>query len=222
MQTTRKMGVIALLVSSLAVSSSAHALSFTTFVDETAFRSAAGTLSTETFNSFTVDTSFRNGTVNLTDFSLTGIGNITNNIIDVPPLVFPVVNIDGTQLVLRVTCGSTGFNVTFNAPITAFGATFNSTSDDGLTRLQVGADTFGNITSITQGNTEFYGFIADGNFTTLTFNSPNAGLDGFGADNFLYTSAATPVPFEFSPALGLDVLGTVWLGHRVLKKKKFK
>ena len=158
----------------------------------------------------------------MTDFSLTGIGNsFARNNIDVAPLS-TTFDIDESPFVFGITRDGVGFNVTFNAPIAAFGATFNSTSDVGITRLQVGVDTVGNITTINNGAIGFYGFVADGNFTTLTFNSANNLTDGFGADNFLYTSAATPVPFEFSPALGLGVLGSVWLGHRVLKKKKSK
>ena len=216
-------GVTALLVSTLAFSSSAHAISFTTFTNEAAFRAAAGSLSTETFNSFAVDTSFSNGaTVNLTDFSLTGIGNSgAGNKIDVPPLDFPDLNIDGTPVIRGFTGSGLSFNTTFNSPITAFGGTFNGVSDFGITQLRVGTDTVGNIpTSLVP---IFFGFIADGNFTTVTFASANATNDGFGADNFLYGSdTATAVPFEFDPSLGLGVLGGLWAVRKVFKHKSPK
>ncbi len=217
-------GVTALLVSTLAFSSSAHAISFTTFTNEAAFRAAAGSLSTETFNSFSVDTSFNNGgTVNLTDFSLTGIGNSgAGNKIDVPPIDFAAqFNIDGTPAIRGQTNSTVGFNTTFNSPITAFGGTFNNISDLGITQLRVGTDTVGNIpTSLVP---IFFGFIADGNFTTVTFASANATNDGFGADNFLYGSdTATAVPFEFDPSLGLGVLGGLWAVRKVFKHKSPK
>lgn len=214
-------GVTALLVSTLAFSSSAHALSFTTFTNEAAFRAAAGSLSTETFNSFAVDTSFNNGgTVNLTDFRLTGIGNTgAGNKIDVPPLDFAELNIDGTPVTRGFTSGTVGFNTTFNSPITAFGGTFAAVSDSGITQLRVGTDTVANIpTSIVP---IFFGFIADSSFTTVTFASANALNDGFGADNFLY-SGATAVPFEFDPSLGLGALGGLWTIRKVLKRKSPK
>jgi hypothetical protein len=86
--------------------------------------------------------------------------------------------------------------------------------------LIAGGSTVGNIPLVITGSTGFYGFVADTSFTTLTFNGANATGDVFGADNFLYGSAATPVPFEFEPSAGLAVLGGMWLGQRWLKKVK--
>ena len=37
-----------------------------------------------------------------------------------------------------------------------------------------------------------------------------------------YGAAVTPVPFEFSPVLGLGVLGSLWAGKRFLKSRKTK
>lgn len=219
-------GVTASLVSVLAFATPAQSLTFTTFTNETDFRSAAGSLSTETFNSFTADASFNNGvTVNLADFSLTGFGNSTDfgsrNLIDVSPFAASIVNINGTPFVLGITQSGIGFNTTFNSPITAFGATFNGTSDFAPNRLRVGNDVVGNLPVIFQGGNGFFGFIANGSFATLTFDIPTgAGADAFGADNFLYSSSATPVPFEFSPALGVGALGGLLTAKRLIKKSK--
>jgi len=38
----------------------------------------------------------------------------------------------------------------------------------------------------------------------------------------LIFSPATPIPFEFNPALGIGLLGAAWFGHRVIKKAKSK
>jgi hypothetical protein len=223
----KKIGSLtAFLVSSIAFSSPANALTFTIFTNEAAFRTAAGSLSTETFNSFTSDTSFRSSAVNLTDFNLASIGTIpvNRNSIDSPPLSIGQQNINGTTQLDAITGNGFGFNVNFNSPITAFGATFNGTSNTVATsRLRVGPDVVGTITNIATGSTGFYGFIANanGNFTTITFEAAtvNAANDIFGADNFLYTSV-TPVPFEFSPALGVGVLGGLWAVKKVLQKSK--
>ncbi len=48
--------------------------------------------------------------------------------------------------------------------------------------------------------------INSGDFTQWSFN----------------VTEATPVPFEFSPALGLGVLGGAWLVRKALKKKSVK
>jgi hypothetical protein len=229
----KKIGSLtAFLVSIIAFSSPANALTFTIFTNEAAFRTASGSLSTETFNSFTTDTSFNPGPVALTDFRLTSFGTLSppssnRNRIDVPTLAAPILNINGTAQIDGITSNtnSFGFNVIFKSPITAFGATFNGISDlpsgtPATTRLRVGADVVTPfIPSIAQGSTGFYGFIASGNFSTITFEaaSTNASNDVFGADNFLYTSV-TPVPFEFSPALGVGVLGGLWAVRKVLQK----
>jgi hypothetical protein len=218
-------GVTASLASVLTFSTPAQSLTFTTFTNEATFRLAAGSLSTETFNSFTADTPFENGvTVNLTDFSLTGFGNRSfgRNNIDVPVLRFRTLNIDGTSIVNGVTDAGTGFNTTFKSPINAFGATFNATSNAGITQLQVGGDIVGSIQFIPEGSVGFYGFIANGSFSTIAFESNNNLGDAFGADNFLYSSSVTPVPFVFSPALGVGALGGLWTAKRLIKKSNKK
>lgn len=236
----RRIGTLAIgILSSIAFSAPASALTFTIFTNEAAFTNAAGSLSTETFNSFTSDTSFRTSSVPLTDFRLTSFGtpplnSLNRNRIDRPTLAAPSLNINGTTQIDGITSNDEGFgfNVNFNSPITAFGATFNGISDlpagtPATTRLRVGADVVGSgtptpfIPFIALGSTGFYGFIASGNFTTITFEaaSTNAANDIFGADNFLYTSI-TPVPFEFSPAVGVGVLGGFWAVKKVLQKSK--
>jgi hypothetical protein len=222
MNNLQKMGgVTALLATTLSFSAPVHALSFTVFTNQAAFTTAAGSLSTENFNSFTNDASFNNGaTVNLTDFSLIGFGNVFDaNKIDALPSDFSTLSIDGTPFIVGQAQPSLGFNATFNSPITAFGATFNGISNSGTTQLRVGSDIVGIITSIADGSTGFYGFIANGSFSTITFENANLNGDTFGADNFLY-GTVTPVPFEFSPAVGVGVLGGLWAVKKFLKKSK--
>lgn len=214
-------GATASLVSVFAFSTPARAFTFTTFTDEASFRLEAGSLSTETFNSFTADASFNNAaTVILRDFSLTGFGNVdSRNLIDAPPPINSIFSIDGTPLVLGAVASQIGFIATFNSSITAFGATFNGTSDFALSRLRVGSHVVDNLPEITQGTNGFFGFIANSSFTTLTFDISDTGFDAFGADNFLYSSV-TPIPFEFSPALGVGALGGLFAAKRLIQKSR--
>lgn len=60
------------------------------------------------------------------------------------------------------------------------------------------------------------------NTWTLNIQDRNDGdLGSFTQWSFNVTEA-TPVPFEFSPALGLGVLGGAWLVRKALKKKSVK
>ncbi len=47
----------------------------------------------------------------------------------------------------------------------------------------------------------------------LTNNIPN---------NDIVLNIGTPVPFEFSPVVGVSLLGGLWLGRKALKRKKSK
>jgi hypothetical protein len=62
--------------------------------------------------------------------------------------------------------------------------------------------------------TEF--FIATSNFSTLSFQAKNP--NGFTLlDDVSVT--AVPVPFEFNPILGMTVIGSLWFGKKLIKKK---
>ena len=209
---------VEVLATVLAVTAPANALNFTIFTDQPSWEAAVGgSFSSEDFNSFTVDTSFNNNSsIDVGDFTLNGTGNNSLfNKIDVPPQSFPI---NGTANVNPFVSGSSSLNLTFDSPITAFGATFNSASDFGaITQLTAGSDLVGNIPSTGNNSTTFLGFIADGSFTTLTVDSANGSFDAFSMDNFVYASSAS-VPFEFSPTLGLLAVGGVWGVSRLRKR----
>ena len=69
-------GSIAVLATVLSISAPANALNFTTFTDRASWEAAVGgSFSEETFNSFTVDTSFDSSSVDVGDFTLIGTGS---------------------------------------------------------------------------------------------------------------------------------------------------
>ena len=82
------------------------------------------------------------------------------------------------------------------------------------------SDLVGGVPTLLDGSTEFFGFVADGSFTTVTFDSADGNNDGFATDNFVYVSSSTPVPFEVSPTLGLLTIGGIWSVSRLRKKRR--
>ncbi len=104
-----------------------------------------------------------------------------------------------------------GFTITFDAPVRAFGASFGGMQNSALrTVIEVAGTT---VTPPQQvGDTiQFFGLVSDTTFTTLRF----VGLanDGFGMDNVLF-SAAAPVPGPGGSALALGALAMLAAGAR--------
>ena len=57
--------------------------------------------------------------------------------------------------------------------------------------------------------------VTPGTYTyNLTNNIPN--------NDIILDIGVTPVPFEFSPVVGVSLLGGLWLGRKALKRKKSK
>lgn len=102
----------------------------------------------------------------------------------------------GTETAGNVTATlNDGTTLTFATTLVAPGPFRGFTSDTPITSLSI-------ITSTTQ--------------TTAPFIWPT--LDNF----YVGTAATPPVPFEFSPALGLTVLGGLWGVNKLRKKIKAK
>ncbi|MFM9852002.1 MAG: PEPxxWA-CTERM sorting domain-containing protein [Sphingomonadaceae bacterium] len=174
----------------------------TTFTNRAAFNLAAGMTTTETFNSFTSEISFRTTPLTVGGFSLAGFGTqFDRNFIDIPPPQFSVFNIDGTTNVNAATTGDGGLTFSFAAPITSFGADFGAFQDDVIRSFI----TAGGITltpPVQSGNTvSFFGFTSDTAFSTVRFSGSN-NSDGFSIDNVSYGLTA-PVP---EPATWLMML----------------
>lgn len=215
-------GSITVLATVLGVSAPANAIVFNTFSDRASWEAAVGgSFSEEDFNSFTVDTSFDGVNVDVGDFTLNGTSQFSGfQQIDFPPITASgVLNIDGTTQMVAATGSSSNFSFTFDSPITAFGASFNELNSSN-TQLSADSDIVPNLPTVAGGTPGggFFGFVADGNFTTVTFDSVTGSGDGFGMDNVVYDSSTASVPFEFSPALGLLAVGSVWGVSRLRKR----
>ncbi len=215
-------GGIGVLATVLGISAPANALNFTTFTDRASWEAAVGgSFSEETFNSFTVDTSFNGSSVDVGDFTLNGTSQFSGfQQIDFPPITASSsLNIDGTTQIVAATGSSSSFTFTFDAPTTAFGASFNELNSNN-TRLRADSDVVPNLPTVNGGTPGggFFGFVADGEFTTLNFDSITGSGDGFGMDNVVYASSSAAVPFEFSPTLGLLAVAGVWGVSRLRKR----
>jgi len=127
----------------------------------------------------------------------------------------------------------TNINILATNPQGSF--TFTSFNDGGGTIAGDGlsASITGNFFTNGGGAGVFFGcetFDCDNSLVRLRTVPPTSGGTSF---NVIYNSqanaiasfqltAATPVPFEFSPALGLGVLGGAWLVSKRFKKKSPK
>ncbi len=86
-----------------------------TFTDRSAFQTALGVFTVETFNSYTIDTPFHTSALATpSGMSLSmsaGVSTLLNrNKIDVPPVEFPVYNVDGTALANVLTAAGQSFS----------------------------------------------------------------------------------------------------------------
>lgn len=106
--------------------------------------------------------------------------------------------------------------------VTAVGGNFfltnvNDNLVTGNVALALNDGTTLNLTSPASAPTPFGGFTTNTAITSLTFTS--GGLQKYSTIDNLYVGTATTVPFEFSPDLGIGILGGAWLICRPLKKK---
>ena len=171
-----------------------NAFTLTTFTDREAWESSvSGDFSEENFNSITEDTTFNGVNLDIGELTLNGIGNRQK--IDVPTFDVPAFSVDGTAMILGQTDSISSFVIRFDFPITAFGADFDDITSQGATQLSAGSNSVGTIPA----NTQFFGFIADESFISLTFGSSNGDFDGFGLDNLVYVPSSNEPPLNSSP-----------------------
>lgn len=212
------------LVASIAVvfvasSQASEAAMITTFDDRAAFDAATGGgLLLETFNSFTTDRTFHNTPVDVGDFTISmnnGVARQDVNRIDTPPFNSSI-NFDGTPY-----AGVGGSNyslfLTFDAPITAFGADlgFLGVGENSAPRttLNVLGDSF--LPPQIGVGFRFFGLVSDTAFNVVEFRT--SANDGWSFDNVAYGTGeqSTPVPTPSSIAvfiialLGLAGFGSV-------------
>ena len=185
----------------------------TVFTDRTAFNAAAGAVTTENFNSYVSEVDFRTAPFDFGPFSIAGFGDQGGrNFIDVPPAQFGQFTGDGTtnlNLFTRLADGS-GFEISFDAPVFAFGGDFSSMQDGLLrTRIIAAGDV---LTPSIAGSfdTRFFGFTSDTAFSSIRFEGTYDG-DGFSGDNFSFSrrpGGAVPEPATWAfMILGFGAVG---------------
>ncbi|WP_395345193.1 PEP-CTERM sorting domain-containing protein [Ningiella sp. W23] len=192
-----------------ATSANAALVSFT---DRSAFDAAAGATSIEDFDSFTIDTQFHTGTLDVGDFSLsmTSTPSTNFNIIDVPPLANAESDVNGSANMRVFTNGNLGVDLMFmfDTAISSFGADFRSLNDEiARTEIVVGGEVLTLPIASGSGQASFYGFTSDTAFTSVIFR----GIvnDVYGIDNVTYGSAtAVSAPSTLAMML-LGVAGFV-------------
>jgi hypothetical protein len=203
-------GSISTLLSPL----SASAITLT-YTDQASFLSNTSSTYLENFESLT-------STSNPVLFSQSGFSYSVSTDIDTP--------YSGTgntgSIFLGVYSNTSNLTINFTSGnVTAVGGKFFFTDNidnlaSGTVTLTLNDGTVLNLTSPTSTPTPFGGFTTDGALiTSLTFGGPGnpyATID----DLYVGTSiSATPVPFDFSPNLGIGLLGGAWLIRKSLKKK---
>ena len=195
----------------------------TAFTNRTAFENAivglGGTVSNETFNSFTSDTSFLGTPLDVGAFSLfsseanTGV----DDLIDVSPFGGVSAsdrNLDGTPYVqgdVNTKGGGTDiFNIVFDAPIFAFGTEFQSIGGTGSGE---GIEILGEFFEFSS-RPAFFGVVGTIGETFVQIDI--VGDDAvFGLDNFAFASAVTDVPEPTTLALfGLGPAGLGFMRRR--------
>lgn len=186
------------------------------FTDRALFDAAVGPTLVEDFNTFSTDIPFHTTPFDVGPLTLSMTGSPltdgTRNKIDALPLEDPIINVDNTTVALALTTDGTTFLITFEIPITAFGADFAALNEDvDRTRIIVGSDIL--APPVTVGNTvRFFGFRADSPFTTLEFvtSSLTRPLDGYSLDNVAFS----PVPIPGALWLfGSGLLGLIALSR---------
>lgn len=202
---TEIFGVLAILAAVGGITEPANAFTLTSFTDRESWESAVqGGFIRENFNSYNKeDESFNGIDLDVGNFTLNGTGSRQK--IDVYPFDVPLFDVDRTSMILGQTDSSSFFTITFDFPITAFGANFSDISSQGETQITADStsvfmtsDDNSRRKKISQ-NTQFFGFIADQEFNKLTLDSANDNFDGFGMDNFAY------VPMNSSPTRNFSI-----------------
>lgn len=198
-------GALGLTIAAAALPSSAA--SIVTYDDRTAFEAAIGAAAqTETFNSYTRDTSFLSpldvGDFTIsTDSTIGGIGPLSTNLIDAAPFIFVALSIDGTPSGQASIRSGETLSFTFDQPIFAFGMNTNILGDGPtVTSFTVSGSTF---TPLQDGSPLiFSGVISPTAFSTVSLTYDLAGQgrnrsDTFFFDNITYTTApvsTVPLP----------------------------
>ena len=208
----------AVAAASMAVPANAATMIFT---DRTAFNTAAGATTLVDFNSFTTEVNFRTTPLDVGPFSIAGSGpgQGSRNRIDIPPAQFPSFDIDGTNLVNMFVGSQSSVEITFDAPVFAFGADF-SRLNDGAVRTQISGAGESFVPPV-DGGIRFFGFTSDTAFSNVRFENATGttNSDGFSLDNVSFASAAVgavPEPTTWA----MMIIGFGAIGGAMRRRRK--
>lgn len=161
-----------------------------TFTDRTTWEAAIGQPLSffESFSGFGADTEFRTGAVDVGPFSLEQQGSgAFRNMIDVAPFQFADNN-GTTHASMFTDFGVTTVQMTFDSPLTAWGADFyGATTGEGVHLSFLGLGEGVDLPGFGTMGTGFFGVITSGAFTGIDFQSvndfPGGTGEGFGMDD---------------------------------------
>ena len=181
------------------------------------FDAATGATIVEDFNSFTTEVDFRTDPLDVGDFTIsTTSPSLVRNFIEIPPFQFTQLGVDGTNIINALVSSGVSLSLTFDAPITAFGADFGQINDGFIrTEILAGGETF--VPPVGGSNeARFFGFTSDTAFTTVEF----VGLenDGFGIDNVTFAPAVSGVVPEPTSIAIFGALALVTTSSRRRRK----
>ena len=102
------------------------------------FNAVAGATTLEDFNSFTSEVDFLTAPLDVGDFTISTTNTFAaRNFIDLPPVQFTDFDIDGTNVVNAFLENGDTLFLTFDVPITAFGADFGNLNDFGFEGAEI-------------------------------------------------------------------------------------
>ncbi len=179
----------------------------TSYSSRAAFTSAAGSVSTQDFNSFAAQANaFEGVSFDFGDFSaLNGVNASNGGDITSPG------DVNGTTAIAAyLGIGGSQFSMTFDHPITALGFDANNVADQRFDDFLFNNGA-GDVVAVHDpiDQTRFWGFISDTPFTTLTVRQVSFGAGGTSTDGFRVDDVTYSVP---SPGVVvvLGAAGTLW------------
>ena len=205
---------VALLAASFAA---AEAATVAVFTDRTAFLAALASFETEDLNGVGADISFNGADATVGALTFRNDNGTSLGEVDAPDpeVQFPgSFDIDGTTLA-NFFVGFDSATIALAEEVTAFGADWASLNGTGSQIFSAGgAEISPAPASAANGVIQFYGFISDMPFSTVTISGVQNEGDGFSGDNFVFGAAVVPLPASL-PLL-LTGLALVVAGRRLV------